>query len=421
MRAEIIAIGTELTTGAKLDTNSQWLSIELSAVGIPVHFHTTLADDLLANVAAFRIATERADLVIITGGLGPTLDDLTREALSRMLGVELVRDEGALEQIRAMFARRNREMPERNSIQAMFPQGSRPIPNRRGTAPGIWLEVDRPGRSACLIAALPGVPSEMKPMFREDVLPRLAGQGTRRVIRNARVQCFGLGESAAEELLGDVTARGRDPEVGITVHEATITLRIVAEGASIEESETKIAATRQIIRERLGNHVFGQEDEELEDVVLHELVTQGLTLASCEEATAGLLARSLTRAATATNQRAYCGGLVAASEPALAGLLGVAAFELHGTSPQSLDRARLLAQATRARFQVDLSLAVTARSRATDAETDRDAPLACIALAHPKGIAALELNLAGDPAIATARLTKAALNLVRLHLQKVGV
>src|SRR5207302_10057775 len=137
MKAEILSVGSELTSGQNLDTNSQWLSLRLAEIGIPVGWHTTVADDLADNVAAFRIAAGRARLVLITGGLGPTQDDLTREALARLAGMELVLDADSLEQIRQMFARRNRIMPDRNQVQAMFPSGAEPIPNHWATAPGI--------------------------------------------------------------------------------------------------------------------------------------------------------------------------------------------------------------------------------------------------------------------------------------------
>ncbi|HVW00391.1 MAG TPA: competence/damage-inducible protein A, partial [Planctomycetaceae bacterium] len=157
MHAEIIAVGTELTSGAKLDTNSQWLSVELAAAGIPTQFHTSVADDLAANVALFKLACERSDIVLITGGLGPTLDDLTREALAAVVDRPLVLHEPSLVVIREMFARRAREMPERNRVQALFPEGSEPIANPRGTAPGVWMEVPRIGSEACQVAAMPGV------------------------------------------------------------------------------------------------------------------------------------------------------------------------------------------------------------------------------------------------------------------------
>src|SRR5512135_192326 len=153
MKAEILSIGSELTSGQNLDTNCQWLSRQLAEIGIAVGFHTTVADDLADNIECFRIACERADLVVATGGLGPTQDDLTREALAAVAAVELEEDPGSLDHIRRMFAARGRVMPERNRVQALFPVGSRPIPNSAGTAPGIWMTLGR-----ALVLALPGVP-----------------------------------------------------------------------------------------------------------------------------------------------------------------------------------------------------------------------------------------------------------------------
>src|SRR5438270_4690070 len=141
MKAEILAIGSELTSGQNLDTNSQWLSRRLAEAGIPVGWHTTVADDLDANVEALRIAARRARLVLITGGLGPTQDDLTREALAALAGVELVFHEESFRQTQDLFGRRGRTMPERNRVQALFPAGAEPLPNDRGTAPGVWMQV----------------------------------------------------------------------------------------------------------------------------------------------------------------------------------------------------------------------------------------------------------------------------------------
>jgi nicotinamide-nucleotide amidase len=348
MHAEIIAIGTELTTGAKLDTNSQWLSIELASVGIPVLAHTTVADDLAAMLETLRTAVRRSDVVLISGGLGPTLDDLTRQALADLAGVELVLHEPSLQHVRDMFAKRKRVMPERNVIQAMFPAGSEPIENPHGTAPGVWMEMPRANGLRCLVAAMPGVPSEMKPMFRDRVLPRLPRSD--QVIRRARVNCYGVGESACEEMLGDVTARGRDPEVGITVHEGTITLRIEAHGATESECDTKIAATKRLIHERLGKLVFGEEDEQLEDVVVRELLRRGQTVAVADDVTGGVLTQWLT--AVPESERCFLGGVIGSS----AGYV-----EVHPD-----EHAQRLAQQTRERFGSDYALAI-AGSLKTDA------------------------------------------------------
>src|SRR5438067_8425390 len=190
MKAEIISIGSELTSGQNLDTNSQWLSQRLAEMGIAVGWHTTIADDLDDNVAAFRIASQRARLVLVTGGLGPTQDDLTREALARVAGVELVFHQESFERIQEMFRRRNRPMPERNRVQALFPAGAEPIPNDRGTAPGVWMRV-----GPCYVAAMPGVPSEMHAMFDGRVLPRLLALGLGGgVLVERKVNVFGAGE-----------------------------------------------------------------------------------------------------------------------------------------------------------------------------------------------------------------------------------
>src|SRR5713226_9344503 len=174
MKAEILSIGSELTTGQNLDTNSQWLSLRLAEIGIGVGWHTTVADELEDNIDAFRIATQRAQLVVATGGLGPTLDDLTREVVAKVAGVELVFNEPSFEHIKELFARRNRPMPERNRVQAYLPAGAEVIPNPFGTAPGFAISLS-PGLpvplSPCLLFAMPGVPSEMFAMYEQQVKP----------------------------------------------------------------------------------------------------------------------------------------------------------------------------------------------------------------------------------------------------------
>lgn len=409
MHAEIVAIGSELTTGAKLDTNSQWLSLALAERGVATHFHTTVADDLEAVTGVLRAAVNRSDLVLITGGLGPTLDDLTRQAMAELVQRELVLDVASLQHIESLFRRRNREMPERNRVQAMFPAGSRPIPNPRGTAPGVWMEVSRKGKDEpCLLAALPGVPSEMKRMFEAEVVPMLPAANA--VIRRACINCFGVGESTAEELLGELTARGRDPDVGITVHEATITMRITAAGPTAEECDCKIAAAKIEIRERLGSLVFGEEEEELEHAVAALLIERGRTLATAESGTGGLLAYRLS-AATRTGG-GFRGGIVAPGECDLPACFDEAA---DGDLSRS-DLARRTAVAVRKRFQSDYGLAILDCPDFDPDDGEAASPVTYIALATGEQSLAARTELFGDPAIQKSRTVKAALNLLRLKL-----
>ncbi|WP_417385248.1 CinA family nicotinamide mononucleotide deamidase-related protein [Gimesia sp.] len=409
MQAEIIAIGSELTNGEKLDTNSQWLSTELAAIGISTHFHTTIADNLDEIVTQFRLSVQRSDLILITGGLGPTLDDLTRQALAEMTETDLVLDETSMEIIEAMFQKRSREMPERNRIQAMFPQGSEPIKNEHGTAPGIWMEVPRlDGNSICLIAAMPGVPSEMKPMFYQSVLPRVT-RGTN-MIRFARINCFGVGESKTEELLGDITSRGRDPEVGITAHEATITLRIKAMGSTLEECEHKIAETHQLIQERLGEYIFGYEDEELEHVVMMLLSQKQQTLATCECGTGGLLSYRLTEVDGAADW--YAGGIVSRLQSVYRHLASGPDQDTVGFNAAG---AVQIAQATQQKYDTDFGLAILLDPHQSWQDPNQ-VPQAYVALANRESEWVEEIGLTVNRAIAKSRVTKAALNLLRRNL-----
>lgn len=411
MIAEILAVGTEIVSGAKLDTNSQWLSQELELLGIPVHVHTSIGDDLDLNVAALRASVERSDLVILTGGLGPTLDDLTRDALARLAGVPLILDEASLAEIEAMFRTRGRVMPDRNRIQAEFPQGSHPLVNPIGTAPGIWMEVGRTGRDVCRIAALPGVPSEMKRMFRDQVVPRLPATGV--FIRRALIHCYGCGESQADELLGDLTARGRDPEVGITAHEATITLRIEARGDSEAICQQKIAEASHTIRSRLGRFVFGDGDDELQDVVLRTLAARGESFCVIDCGSAGWLDRTL--AGDHQPHRAYRGGLSTRRVSDAARWLGLETA--CGGPPPTLEA---VAAAARQQLATTYALAIGELPEVSLEELARGAWRTDVVLHGPGALKTSSVALGGNPAILAARLGKTALDLLRLEITTPG-
>jgi nicotinamide-nucleotide amidase len=411
MPAEIIAVGTEIASGAKLDTNSQWLSLRLGEVGIPVRYHTTVADDFDANVEVFRTALQRAEIVLVTGGLGPTQDDLTRQALAQALGVDLVLDDPSLHAIEEMFASRGRPMSASNRLQAMFPRGSSPLPNPVGTAPGIWCSLLRAGEAPAHLAAMPGVPSEMHRMFREQVEPRLTGHS---VIRRAVVNCFGFGEAQTEELLGDLTRRGADPEVGITAHEATISLRIIAQGIRQTDCDAKIEGVRRLLAERLGDTIFGVDDEEPEHVVVRELAQRGATVGVCESATRGNLSERLMR--VEGGERVLRGGLVLPADAVFSALLdGVPSppSALNAATGSAL--AVQLAQAARRRFHTAYGLGVTSLGEVA-LGGGRTVACAWVAVADGEHTHAAEARSTGNPAIFAPRTSKIALDLLRRRL-----
>jgi len=390
MQAEVIAIGDELVTGQRLDTNSRWLSAELAVLGIPVVFHTTAADTLEAGIEAFRIAAGRAEVVVATGGLGPTADDLTRDVLAALADRPLVLSESAVAAIEARFAARAAPCPASNRRQALFPEGSHEIPNPNGTAPGIDLTLAVAGRRS-RVFALPGVPAEMKPLWAGSVAPALMAMlPEAATILQRRIKCFGAGESATEAMLPDLVRRGRDPLVGITAHEATITLRIAAHGRDEAECRGKIAATEAVIRGCLGPLVFGVEDDELEDATLATLAG---TLAVCEMGTGGTASALLGQAEARRRDRGlagmFLGGLVLAG----AGLTATAA-------------------AARARhdFGADVGLGIGGIGTSADGRQ-----VLMLALETSAGTTEVEHVLGGGPTLALPRAAKAALDLVRLR------
>ncbi|MEM8670788.1 MAG: molybdopterin-binding protein [Planctomycetota bacterium] len=256
---EVVSIGDEMISGARVDTNTAWLSRRLGELGVSVAFHSTVGDTLEHNVEVLRNASQRADVVVCTGGLGPTRDDLTRDAFAGFIDQPLELQPDSLRRIEEMFRKRQREMPERNRIQAMFPKGSHAIINPQGTAPGIELSVPRDGRSACHFFALPGVPAEMKRMFDESVARTiLAMSGASSKIRHHVMKFFGTGESDMEHRLGDMISRDRQPRVGITVSSATISLRITATAETDEQCQESIERTRQEIMRLVPEFYFGE-------------------------------------------------------------------------------------------------------------------------------------------------------------------
>lgn len=410
MKAEILSIGSELTSGQNLDTNSQWLSQRLAEIGIHVGWHTTIADDFDDNIAAFRIASQRAHLVLATGGLGPTLDDLTREVLAKVAGVELTFHEPSWQHIKDMFARRKRPMPERNRVQAMLPAGAEVIPNPRGTAPGIWLQT-----GAARFACMPGVPSEMFAMFNDWIRPRLQQMGFAHGVRIQRkINTFGTGESHIEEKLLDLTRRDHVPEVGITASDATISLRIFGSAPTREEALAQIAPVEQTIRQRLGKLVYGVDDEELQDAVITLLAAKHLSIATAESVTAGLVCQRLGQVPGASLY--LRGGIVAYDARVKVALLAVPQILIDEHGVISAPVVEAMAVGCRTKLRSDLAVSTVGLAGPGGGSPVKPIGLVYVGLAWDGGVSSTSFSWSGTRMEIQSRTAKMALNAVRLHL-----
>ncbi len=414
MNAEVMAIGSELTSGQKLDTNTQWLSRRLGELGVRVRFHTTLADEMSENVEALRIAASRSQLVIIGGGLGPTQDDLTREALGLVAGVALVENDDCLRDLEAFFARRNRPMPVRNRVQTLLPEGAEPLPNRAGTAPGMWME-----HGGTIFAALPGVPGELKIMFDEQVAPRLKATGRLGPVRVHRViNLFGKGESEIEADALDLTARGREPEVGITASDATISFRITATGTTEAEALAEIEPTAALIYERFGELIVGEGTIDVADALALELARTGTTLAVAESCTGGLIAQRITDIAGVSPY--FVGGVVSYANEVKTALLGVSAdlIERHGAV--SAEVAEAMADGVRQVAGAALGLSVTGIAGPTGGTVEKPVGLVYVGLSHGSTVAHRRLMLGPEQprSVIRSRAAKQAMNWLRQELKE---
>ena len=417
LRAEILSIGDELTSGQRLDTNSQWLSEQLGNLGIKTAFHTTVGDSMSDNVDAFRTAARRADIVVATGGLGPTADDLTREAMAEAFRLQLEIRPEALEHIESLFARRKRPMPERNRSQAMFPVGARIIDNPHGTAPGVDLvapESKSDGTSPCRMFALPGVPAEMMQMFKATVEPRLMnemGIGAQRWFFHS-LKVFGIGESDVEKKLPDLIHRDRDPIVGITVSKATITLRIAALCSSESEFQEKIQSTLSEIHSQLGLLVFGEGEIDIDEAVHRMLTERGVSLGVLEVGAGAWIQH----------------GLAKLSEPGAIGLQASHWFpSMEAMSPgvkcEETDRVAIAlsmaAEQFRSEHDLDLCLAAGTYPTWSAVSTSATLPSSDFSFAlarRGKETKCTTVSLGAHPDVLYHRLAKAGLNFLRLEL-----
>lgn len=289
---EIITIGSELLLGQIEDTNTTYLSRHLGRAGLTISFRTAVGDRLEDIEEVIRHALKRCDMVMTTGGLGPTMDDLTREAVARTAGVKLEFRQDLMDQIEGIFRRYGYQMPENNRRQAFVPSGSRAIPNPVGTAPGFVKEIH--GRP---VICLPGVPRELKFLLDKEVLPFVRERFglVHHRISSRVLKVVGLGESSVDRLIADLIKEGTNPEIGLLASEGEIKIRIVATGKDDKNTASLIGPLEKEIRSRLGRKIYGRDDDKLEGVIHSLLDDRGLTLAILETFSGGLAAQKLYR------------------------------------------------------------------------------------------------------------------------------
>jgi nicotinamide-nucleotide amidase len=351
MNAEIVSIGTEILLGDILDTNAHYIATRLPALGINLYRMSQVGDNEERLAAALRDAWSRAELVLCTGGLGPTEDDVTRSAIASVLGESVAIDPGLEAQLRAGFARRgNTNMPERNLKQAWLTPSTQAIPNPHGTAPGWWSE-----KNGRIIVAMPGPPAEMSRMWDAEVEPRLRERSTGSVIVSRTIKTVGIGEGQLDEMVSPLL-KSTNPSIGVYAKADGVHLRITARANRADEGRRMIAPVEEDVRRILGSAVWGVDDDTLESAVIEMLERRGISLATMESCTGGLLASVLTDAPGASG--AFKGGLVTYMTE-LKERFGVSEEVIDTFGVVSKETALAMAAAVREALGADIGIGIT--------------------------------------------------------------
>ena len=409
MKAEIIAVGSELLTPDRIDTNSLFLTEELNKIGIEVVRKSILGDYRELLSAAFKEALGRVELVIASGGLGPTEDDLTRETVAELLGRKLLRNDEILRYIEGRFRALGREMPEVNVRQAMVPEGAEALENPRGSAPGLWIE--DAGR---LIALLPGPPRELKPMFREQILPRLErrSSGVRMFHRELRVA--GLGESHVEERIKPIYTRF--PEVNTTILAAPgeIQLHLRLWTGDAQHAKKLLDAIVQGFEIALTDRIFSEDGASLDEVVARELTLHHATISVAESCTGGLLAQRLTSIAGSSSY--FLGGVVCYSNELKSAWADVPPEMILAKGAVSGEVAAALAEGIRRRVGSTLGVGITGIAGPSGGNEEKPVGTVHIALSHAGSVKERGVRLPGDRESIRWQAAQVALDMVRIHL-----
>jgi nicotinamide-nucleotide amidase len=408
MKAEIIAVGSELLTPDRLDTNSLFLTEELNKLGIEVVRKTIVGDNRELLAEAFRDALDRVPLIIASGGLGPTEDDLTRETVAELLGRKLIRNDAILRYIEGRFRQLGREMPAVNERQAMVPEGAEVLENPRGSAPGLWLE-DK-GR---FVALLPGPPRELKPMYQEQVLPRLEKRrsGIRMFHRELRVA--GMGESAVEQRIKPIYTRYSDVNTTILAApgEIQVHLRLWTEDAV--RAQKTLDEIVQGFELALTDRIYSQDGSSMEEVIARLLTMNNATISAAESCTGGLLAQRLTSIAGSSSY--FLGGAVCYSNEMKTAWANVPAELIQTKGAVSTEVAIALADGIRRSVGSTLGVGITGIAGPGGGSDEKPVGTVHIALSHAGGVKERGVRFPGDRETIRWHASQLALDMVRLH------
>lgn len=409
MKAELIFTGTELLLGHILNTHAQYLGAKLSGMGIEVCLNTTVGDNRETMAGVLRQALERSSLVIITGGLGPTTDDITAEVVAEVFGLPLILDPGALKEIKRIFQSRGAIMPESNVKQAYFPRGAKILPNNVGTAPGAILEIENK-----IVMMLPGPPHELTHMFEDAVTPYLAGKtGRSEVIRYKVFKLTGISESAVQDLLKDLGGQG-NPGIAYMARPGEIQVRLSARGADSSQAYALLADFAGKVRSRVEKYIFACDEAVLEELVGKLLLERGLSIGVAESCTGGLIAARLTDIPGSSAY--FMGGVVSYSNEMKNKVLGVDMEILNKFGAVSRETAEAMAAGVRESTGADLGLAVTGIAGPSGGTAAKPRGLVYIALAAEGTSICREHHFPGIRMAVRQGTVNASLNMVRQYL-----
>jgi len=408
--AEVVSIGTELLLGQIVDTDAAYLAQQLSALGISVYHRATVGDNLERAIATVQQAVSRADMVFLIGGLGPTMDDLTRDVIAAVMDTPLVRDPAIEKHLTDWFAGRSYKMTDTILRQADIPTGGIALPNVNGTAPGLWIE-----KNGTIVVALPGPPNEFIPLFESEVYPRLKERtgAQRQVIRSRTLRIVGVGESAVEEQVKDLM-QDANPSVAPYAKVGEVHLRVTANAATEDEADALNEKRAAIIRERLGSAIYGEDETTLEAAVVVLLKIRRKTAATAESCTGGLLAGRITNVSGASE--GFGMGVITYANEAKVNLLKIPQALIASVGAVSPEVAKAMAERVRELSGADYGVSVTGIAGPGGGDVEKPVGLVYIGLANGETVVAAKHLFTGIRADIRLRSTQAALEMLRQEL-----